>query len=64
MIQGRSQIQQWVTKFKVQYGDNENSLKFVEAGGKPMVGYRTISSPKKKRSKTINWKWKVVQWFL
>jgi len=37
MIQGRSQIQQWVTKFKVQYGDNENSLKFVEAGGKPMV---------------------------
>ena len=51
MIQGRSQIQQWVTKFKVQYGDNENSLKFVEAGGKPMVGYRTISSPKKNDQK-------------
>merc|ERR1712096_133180 len=37
MIQGRSQIQQWVTKFKVQYGDNENSLKYVECGGKEMV---------------------------
>ena len=37
MIQGRSQIQQWVTKFKVQYGDSEDSLKYIESGGKPMV---------------------------
>merc|ERR1712096_27824 len=37
MIQGRSQIQQWVTKFKIQYGDSENSLQYVEVGGKPLV---------------------------
>ena len=51
MIQGRSQIQQWVTKFKVQYGDNENSLKYVEVGGKPMVGYSIISSSLKENQK-------------
>jgi len=37
MIQGRSQIQQWVTKFKVQYGDDVNSLKYISVGSKPLV---------------------------
>jgi len=30
MIQGRSQIQQWVTKFKVQYGHDEKHLEYIQ----------------------------------
>jgi len=37
MIQGRGQIQQWVTKFKVQYGDTIDSLKYISSGPKPMI---------------------------
>merc|ERR1719239_113160 len=29
MIQGRSQIQQWVTKFKVQYGNSPKHLNYI-----------------------------------
>ena len=44
MIQGRSQIQQWVTKFKVQYGDDVNSLKYISVGSKPLVSVSLIIS--------------------
>jgi len=40
MIQGRGQIQQWVTKFKVQYGNDEKHLEYVKhsrANPVPMV---------------------------
>jgi len=37
MIQGRSQIQQWTTKFKVQYGDNIKDLKYISNGPKAMI---------------------------
>merc|ERR1719187_2255435 len=38
MIQGRSQIQQWVTKFKVEYSmDGKNFETISIRGGKPMV---------------------------
>ena len=31
--QGRNKIQQWVTKYKLQYGDDENTLQFYRQNG-------------------------------
>lgn len=41
MIQGRSQIQQWVTKFKIQYGNSPQNLNYINysrSNPKAMVG--------------------------
>ena len=41
MVQGRSQIQQWVTKFKVQYGNSPDHLNYINysrSNPKAMVG--------------------------
>ena len=46
MIQGRSQIQQWVTKFKVQYGHDEKHLEYIQysrTNKKEMVSVCTIT---------------------